>query len=47
MEISLLGNNKYKVNSIYSDCDVEVQLDEGRLLCRYTDEMRAVAVYLK
>lgn len=47
MEISLPGSYEYKVDSIYSDCDVEVRLEKGRLLCRKTDAMRAVAVYLK
>jgi len=47
MEISLLDSRNYKVDSIYSDCDVEVRLEEGKLLCRNTDAMRAVAVYLK
>lgn len=35
------------VEEIYSDCDVEVRVEDGTLYCKPEDNWRAVAVYLK
>lgn len=43
----LPADRTYQIDTVYSDCAVEVRLEGGRLLCRNTEEMRAVAVYLK
>lgn len=41
------ADGKYVLNTVYSDCEVEVRLEGRRLLCRNTEDMRTVAVYLK
>lgn len=43
----LPADRTYQIDTVYSDCAVEVRLEGSRLLCRNTDEMRAVAVYLR
>ncbi|MCM1122675.1 MAG: alpha-galactosidase [Eubacterium sp.] len=47
MEICLPGERNYEIDTVYSDSEVEVRLDKDRLLCRNTEDMRAVAVYLR
>lgn len=41
------ADGKYAINTVYSNCEVEVRLEGRRLLYRNTEDMRAVAVYLK
>lgn len=47
MEVSLPEGKDYVIDSVYSDSAVEICLKGGKLLCENTDEMKAVAVYLK
>lgn len=47
MEVSLPESGNYIVDTVYSDSAVEVRLEGGKLLCENTEEMKAVAVYLK
>lgn len=46
MEAVLPEGARCKVDAVYSDNDADVRLEGGRLLCRNTEDMRAVAVYL-
>ena len=41
------ADGKYAINTVYSNCEVVVRLEGRRLLYRNTEDMRAVAVYLK
>lgn len=47
MEILLPEDRNYRIDAVYSDSEVKVKLEGGRLLCENVDEMKAVAVYLK
>lgn len=44
---ALPSGRGYRIDTVYSDCEVKVRLEGARLLCENTEEMRAVAVYLK
>lgn len=46
MEIPLAGGT-YEIGGIYSDSEPEIRLEKGSLWCRNTDEMKAVAVFLR
>lgn len=47
MEISLPEGRNYHIDSVYSDSEALLRLEDGRLLCGNTDDMKAVAVYLR
>ena len=45
--VGFMSFQHFEGEEIYSDCDVEVRVEDGTLYCKPEDNWRAVAVYLK
>lgn len=44
LEASLPADGEYRITEIYSDAEADVRIDNGKLVCRILEDMRAVAV---
>ena len=46
LEISLPSDRKFRIAEIYSDDEADVRLEKNSLICKISEDMRAVAVLL-
>lgn len=44
LEVPLPADGTYRIEEVYSDAEADVTVEDGRLVCRIPEDMRAVAV---
>ncbi|MDE5717585.1 MAG: alpha-galactosidase [Lachnospiraceae bacterium] len=44
LEVPLPADGTYRIEEVYSDAETDVRVEDGKLVCRISEDMRAVAV---